>query len=66
LREPLAVTQVDKDDAAVVARGIHPTDQADGFADVGFFEFVAVVCAHVIVLKVIGYWLLVIGYWLKK
>ena len=46
LRQTLAVTQVDKDDAAVVARGIHPTDQADGFADVVFFEFVAVVCSH--------------------
>jgi hypothetical protein len=38
---------------------IHPTDQADGFANVAFFEFVAVVCSHVIVLKVIGYLLLV-------
>ena len=34
LRKPLAVTQVDEDHAAVVAGGIHPSDESDCFADV--------------------------------
>src|SRR5690606_29526746 len=46
LRESLAVAQVDEDHAAVVAGGIDPANQGDGFPDVGGAEFVAVVGAH--------------------
>jgi hypothetical protein len=46
LRETLAVTQVDKDDTAVVTGGIDPADQSDSLADVGLTEFVAMVGAH--------------------
>jgi hypothetical protein len=35
LREALAVAQVDEDDAAVVADGVHPAQQRDGRAEIG-------------------------------
>jgi hypothetical protein len=35
LGDALAVTKVDKDDAAVVADGIDPAEQGDGRAEVG-------------------------------
>ena len=46
LGEALAVAKVDEDHAAMVAGGIHPTDEGDGLADVGLAEFVAVVGTH--------------------
>jgi hypothetical protein len=33
-------------DAAVVAVGVHPSDEGDGFSDVGVMKFVTVVCSH--------------------
>jgi methylmalonyl-CoA mutase cobalamin-binding subunit len=46
LRQALAVTEVDENDSAVVAGGIHPADERDGLADVGVAEFVAMMSAH--------------------
>ena len=45
LGDALAVAQVDEDDAAVVADGIHPAEQRDGRAEVGLGELGAVMGA---------------------
>ena len=47
LRQSFAVPQVDEDHAAMVAGGVHPTDEGDSQVDVGVAEFVAMVGAHV-------------------
>ena len=52
LGHALAVAQIDENDPAVVAHGIHPAGKRDGLADVGGAEFVAVVRAHGVAGKV--------------
>jgi hypothetical protein len=52
LGQTLTVAQVDENDAAVVARGVHPTDERDRLIDMGFAEFVAMMGTHKENLKV--------------
>jgi hypothetical protein len=46
LSQPLTVAEIDENDAAVIASGIHPTDESDSLANVGLAEFVAMMSAH--------------------
>jgi len=41
LRETVAVAEVDKNEAAVIAVGMDPTGEFDGLADVGFAKLAA-------------------------
>jgi hypothetical protein len=45
LRHTLAITQVDEDDAVMVAVRIHPSGEGHGLADVGRAKLIAVVGA---------------------
>ena len=46
LGQPVAVAQVNEDDAAVVAHGVHPAAEGHALADVGGPEFAAGVGSH--------------------
>ena len=46
LQQPLAVAQVDEDDAAVVAAAMGPAGHRDDLADRGFADLAAIVSAH--------------------
>ena len=46
LQQPLAVAQIDENDAAVVAAAVGPAGHGDDLADRGFADLTAIVSAH--------------------
>jgi hypothetical protein len=42
LRDAFAIPKIDKNDAALIADRVHPTEQGNSFAEIGFGELGAV------------------------